>query len=43
MMHGRDCMVVGFMIHGGQFYWWSKPEDPDKTTNLPQVTNKLIT
>ena len=24
----------------GQFYWWSKPEDPEKTTDLSQVTDK---
>jgi hypothetical protein len=24
-----------------QFYWWRKPEDPEKTTDLPQVTDKL--
>ena len=24
-----------------QFYWWRKPEDPEKTTNLLQVTVKL--
>jgi len=23
------------------FYWWRKPEDPEKTTDLPQVTDKL--
>jgi hypothetical protein len=24
-----------------QFYWWRKPEYPVKTTDLPQVTDKL--
>jgi len=22
-------------------YWWRKPEHPEKTTDLPQVTDKL--
>ena len=26
---------------GGQFYWWWKPECPEKTTDLSQVTDKL--
>jgi hypothetical protein len=25
----------------GQFYWWRKLEDPEKTTDLSQVTDKL--
>jgi hypothetical protein len=28
-------------LSGRQFYWWMKPEDPDKTTDLSQVTDKL--
>jgi hypothetical protein len=29
------------LYRGCQFYWWRKPEVPDKTTNLPQVIDKL--
>jgi hypothetical protein len=29
------------LYRGGQFYWWSKPEYPEKTTDLSQVTDKL--
>ena len=29
------------LYRGSQFYWWWKPEHPEKTTNLLQVTDKL--
>jgi hypothetical protein len=29
------------LYRGSQFYWWRKPEDLEKTTELLQVTEKL--
>ena len=29
------------LYRGGQFNWWRKQEYPEKTTDLPQVTDKL--
>jgi hypothetical protein len=29
------------LFRGGQFYWWRKLEYSEKTTDLPQVTDKL--
>jgi hypothetical protein len=26
---------------GGQFYWWRKPMCPEKTIDLPQITDRI--
>ena len=30
------------LYRGGQCYWWKKPEYPEKTTDLSQVTDKPL-
>ncbi len=30
------------LYRGGKLYWWKKPEYSEKTTDLPQIIDKLF-
>ena len=42
---GLSCLmpisIIFQLYQGGKFYWWRKPEYPEKTTNLSKVTDRL--
>ena len=33
--------IIFQLYRGGRFYWWRKPEYPENTTDLSQVTDKF--
>ena len=33
--------LIFLLYRGGHFYWWMRTKNPEKTTDLPQVTDKL--
>jgi hypothetical protein len=34
-------LTIYQLYRGGQFYWWRKPDDQEKTTDLSQITDNF--
>lgn len=38
----EPLITIRQLYSGGQLYWWSKTDNPEKTTEMSQVTDELL-